>query len=281
MESIYVGDFWSFVQSTKESAVRSIFFTSTNHDRIVILKLFVRQQSTFDDVENIRLSLADAPISVGFVVRCDFNDRLDRQFKLGSLGPPCPVIQLLASHQPALQYRPYSPLSDLEDQLWDHLFPLTEEPPSLDGAAVVLDSSASPNFTIIPVLDVKDLCKRRQCAFILSAQSVDVVTVQLFVPDGPCRRCRVGADAQREKTVYAFMKPEVIPWLHRIRPGTVFAFGDDVHSCTDFERGAPRRRSNEDVLSPPTLDKYNKGASKRTKNFPDYSSRQLFSDSGA
>lgn len=279
MEFADVSEFWKYVQSTKASSIRTVFFTAGSNG-LRVHQMHSRQPSTHADVHNILQSLLAVSQPVWCVIRCDFNDVLDNHFKLGHLGIPTAATQRIAQSL-RIRCRYYSPSSDLEDQIWDHLFPLSEETVthSLDNAAVILDSSTAPRFSLLSPVNVSELCRSRQCCFLLSAQSPDQVLVQLFVPEGPCRRCRTTSDSQKEKTVYAFMKAELVPWLRQLAANTLFMLDDDIHSCGDVSRGAPRRRSNEDVLSPPTLDKYNKGASKRSKNFPD--ARQLFSDSGA
>jgi hypothetical protein len=80
-----------------------------------------------------------------------------------------------------------------------------------------------------------------------------------------------------EKTIYAFMKADIIGYLTANFPGTHYKLMGDIQVCANLvdpngsNRGSTvaRRRSNDDVLSPPTFQKYNKGASKRTRNFPD------------
>lgn len=82
--------------------------------------------------------------------------------------------------------------------------------------------------------------------------------LQVLFPD--CRPFVYSNPRTIEKDIWVHLFPEY---------GHTFSHFVSVSTyCSDANQSL-RRRSNKDVLSPPTLEKYNKGASKRTKSFPD------------
>lgn len=64
-----------------------------------------------------------------------------------------------------------------------------------------------------------------------------------------------------EMEVWDHLFPECCSLFTDLNPGRTYT-SNSLESAQII-----RRRSNHDVLSPPTLEKYNKGASKRTKSF--------------
>ena len=281
-----IDKFWSYIHETKTRYVRTIFFEVNAHGSISILETCVRGATSSDDISRIFQYMMKSDQPVWFLVRCDFSDQTDSQFKLGFSGISSPtsnrfVYLLASSYVGYLECEYYGTKHDLEDRIWDHLFPYeTREKIDSPGAisAVVVEGSSPPSFRLLPSANVHDLCRNKQTAYILIPGIDSVARVHLFHPEGVCPRCRVRRDdiADKSPTILAFMKPDLIPWLTAsICERYEFTFGIDVESCADLPsltHSAPvidRRRSNDIVLSPPTLQKY-KGPSKRSRNFPDH-----------
>lgn len=287
-----VNHFWRYIHGTKANQIRTIIFETVNN-KIHVLHTLERGRTSADDVLGIYKIVLDLDHPVWFLVRCDFSDSCDGKFKLGFTGLPSSntnrFVSLLASSD--VGYLPcgyYGTKRDLEERIWDHLFPWTEDisSPSCSAiSAVVVEGSNPPFFKLIPSTSITTLCRRRQAAYVLVPTNEDVVRIHMFHPEGVCSRCRVrttGADSgDPSRAVLAFMKPELIPWLLiSIYERFDFIFAEDIDSCADLPSlvsSAPvvaresmhRRRSNESVLSPPTMEKYT-GPSKRTRNFPDH-----------
>lgn len=288
-----VNRFWNYIHDTKANQIRTIIFETLNN-RIKLLRTLQRCPTSADDVQGIHKVVLDHDRPVWFLVRCDFSDSGDGKFKLGFTGLPSAntnrFVSLLASSD--VGYLPcgyYGTKNDLEERIWEHLFPWTEDTtsPSCSAiSAVVVEGSNPPHFKLIPSTSITTLCRRRQAAYVLIPTCEDVVRIHMFHPEGVCSRCRVRtkgtAPGDRSRAILAFMKPELIPWLLiSIYERFDFIFAEDVDSCADLPSlvsSAPvvardsmhRRRSNESVLSPPTMEKYT-GPSKRTRNFPDHS----------
>ena len=282
--------FWSFVKESKKSSIRTVVFeASPNHIKVV--QSFSRCATSNEDVENLSRFLLESIEPLWFIVRCDFNDPMDSQFKLGFSGLPSSTtnrfVNLLGSSEKGyISCGYYGTKQNLEDRIWDHLFPVVDDTtPSGSSSVVGAVVEEGSRFKLIPGVSLVDLCRRRRSAYILCPID-DVIKVHLFNPDGVCPRCRIkddmGISSSRSRTVLAFMKPDLVPWLLAcVFNSFEVEFGSDVHSCADLPSLVPsapvvsresvtgRRRSNQIVLSPPTLEKYT-GPSKRTRNFPNH-----------
>jgi hypothetical protein len=274
--------FWSFVRQSKERAIRTILFDASSNV-IRVVETFSRGKTCSEDVANLCEYLSESIEPVWFLVRCDFSDSTDSHFKLGFSGLPSAAtnrfVALLGST--AVGYLPcgyYGTKQGLEDRIWDHLFPLVEDPATGNSVvgAVVEDGS---RFKLVASTSISDFCRKRISAYVLCPTD-HIIRIYFFNPDGVCPRCRVkDSSVSRSRTVLAFMKPDLIPWLMSCMYDSFeFEFGSDIHSCADLPSLTPsapvvsresltgRRRTNQIVLSPPTLEKYT-GPSKRTRNF--------------
>lgn len=289
-----VETFRDYVLSTKQAMVRSIFFTVDFDSGVVrLVDTLPRCASTQEDVESLIAVLKQSNhASLWFVVRLDFHDSTDRNFCLGYCeSAPAISSRALTFSSRLFAYarlHHYRSLQDLEDQVWNHLFPHYVDELRYnnvyDVSAVLVDhcDSSSPSFRLVQQVTpqfVSDCCRQNRCAFLLRVLDRKI-EICFFSPEGAtcaCGRSGSKIESKKEKTVCAFMKADLVSWLQQIVGNQMlFSFTTDLHCCTDLlpliapERpDVPRRRSNEDVLSPPTLEKYNKGSSKRTRNFPD------------
>jgi hypothetical protein len=258
-----LGELWGYVQGTKKDLVRTIIFSIdySNSATVRVISVLKRGTSTQSEVEVIA-----STVSVGnwFIVRLDFDSDTDSAFAVGHCGPFSLSVARIAQHiSPNYIFRNYESKSSLEKCIWDHLFPLHDTPGA--AGAIVVEGAASsfPRFKYLGSVNVRDMCRKGQSAFLIHSGAV-----VLLNPDMDCPTCgiRTLASSEREQTVYAFMKADLAEYLKSIDPRTNFTFLSDISSCADaviFQR----RRSSQDVLSPPTLEKYQKGPSKRRKNF--------------
>lgn len=288
--------FRDYVLSTKQAMVRNIFFTADFDSGVVrLVDILPRCRSTQEDVESLISVLAHSNHeSLWFVVRLDFHDSTDQNFCLGYCDPTPAISSQALKFSSRLfafaRLHHYRSLQDLEHQLWNHLFPHYVDElrynKVCDVSAVLVDNcdSSSPSFRLVQQVTpqfVSDCCRQNRCAFIIRRLLDQKIEICFFSPEGPptcaCGRSGSNIDSKKQKTVCAFMKADLVSWLQQsVGNQMLFSFITDAHCCTDIllliapERpDGPRRRSNEDVLSPPTLEKYNKGSSKRTRNFPD------------
>ena len=289
--------FRTYILSTKDSYVRTVFFmVDFTAGTIDVVRSFRRSATTDGDVDSIVSTVRSAHGNpIWFVVRSDFNDHSDSDFRLGYCDPHLPlqpfVGQFTARLFPAINVHHYRTIRHLEDGIWSHIFPLyasglDDSPLAIEVVVVDNPHSRDPCFKLVKQVSqtmLSHFCKNKQSLYVLLPNpDTGRVAVSLLHPEGVCILCgSTPVDSYQEphldktKTVYAFMKADLLAWLASHADGRQYAFTSDSNSCADFRAPArklepvPRRRSNEDVLSPPTLDKYNKGSSKRTRNFPD------------
>ena len=198
------------------------------------------------------------------------------------------VSKFAACLFPQGEFRVYKSLLSLERDIWTHLFPHYTVLMSMGGVSrssafktclIVLENLSNPQFSILndEKIELSQFCAVGRSCFVAQFDQMSV-SVRLLNPDGrPCFHCHRGvpADAER-RTIYAFMKPELGKFIESNFPGKAFKLQPDINNCGEFQPNSTRR-STEEVLSPPTLEKYNKGESKRTRNVPP-SPQSLFSN---
>jgi hypothetical protein len=298
--------FRQYVHQTKHASVRTVFYRVTENV-IRVFHLTPRSGSTQEDIENIVSVISSNPtLPCWFIVRTDFNDLSDSSWSVGYFQP----IHLEISNEailpfvtgftrelfPCAVFYFYANLDTLEDDIWSHLFPL----PTGENSAVAANTPGLPsiheiedipkNLKFVPRHNVRlsHYCRNRKCCFVAIPSGTTGVLIYLFNPemgDVTCRNCGqipVSSVNQLgvERTVYAFMKPDIRQYLASIMPRGVqeFKLMGDVSTCSELEMyvqqedetkptsvNQSRRRSNDSVLSPPTFEKYNKGASKRNR----------------
>ena len=291
--------FRQYVHETKQSSIRVVFFRVTDNV-IRVFQLFTRSGSTQHDIENIvSVICGNSTIPCWFIVRTDLNDSYDSSWAVGYYQP----VHLEISNEailpfvteftrelfPSANFFFYTNLDSFEEDVWAHLFPL----PTSENSAVSANILAQPsiheiedipkNLRFVPKTNVRlsQYCRNRKCCFVAIPSDSSTVLIYLFNPemgDVICRNCgktvlnsvnQLGV----ERTVYAFMKPEIKQYLESRMPRVrEFRLMGNVSTCAELEGYAQeeearpsRRRSNDSVLSPPTFEKYNKGASKRTR----------------
>jgi len=267
-----------------------------------VLNTLTRSESSQTDIEAILTSLTStrATSFIWFAIRTDLNDTIDSKWSMGVFCPSARVggnhVQFVTKFCRSLF--PKSIISfftnphTLEDDLWDFLFPINNNSPgttsllTLPPGQIYVVSDIHRSGVIEPSIGVKlsEFCRRNKCCFVTVPETnLNTVMVYFFNPDDnvTCRICpRVDSRppaSSTERTVYAFMKAEIVGYLKSNFPGYHYRFVGDVVTCAELvddtekprEDKSTRRRSSDDVLSPPTFEKYNKGASKRTRNFPD------------
>ena len=265
-------------------------FFSVTIDLIQLLGVFPKQESTQSDVENIHKSISSLRGSCWFVVRTNFEDPHDNHWSIGYCDSSTTVrIETLEFVSriskrlfPEHSFHFYSNLNSLEDDIWNHLFPLYNHSinhPVSDHLIIVIEDILlkSPRFAQCQYYTVNELCKSRRCCFIVSKPG----NIVLVTPDeSACYSCGRTAGildnvTVNEKTVYAFMKADIVQFLQSMEGSHHYRILSDVSCCGDVGRGdreeftTTRRRSNNDVLSPPTLEKYNNGSCKRNRNGSD------------
>ena len=277
--------FWSFIRETKPRDIRTILFGASG-DRVKVLDTLPRTSTSQADINNLTAFITAAREPVWFLVRCDFEDPSDAQFKLGFTGLPSAstnrFVKLLASgHCGYIPCVYFGSRDTVEDRLWDHLCPISDELEESSSSSSMISAVVEENdrFILIPAANLSELCKNRKLAFVLYRTDNNVL-IHAFRPVGVCPRYRLRDSSDNLTPNILRNKNDVIPWLQaRMFDSLEFTFGQDFHSCADtpwLVSSAPvvsresigRRRSNHNVLSPPTLEKYT-GPSKRTRNFPD------------
>jgi hypothetical protein len=290
-----LNQFRNFIHTTKAAHIRTIVFTvNLKNGQIMVHLQLLKTSSTETDIDSIRSALEAFTFPVWFILRSNFDDQSDMHFSIGYCDPCplCPSAAMLFAHDllPNCSFKHYTSISHLRDAILSHIFPAyTEEirgssaviPEALSFVVVDECDSSDPVFRLISNVEkrsIVDFCKANRCVYILSP-CITGIRIILLNPDGSCNRCQSERSPMlrdKERTVYAFMKADLAHWLKRYDNASLI-FSSDCNSCCeilDLEQDfreppdVPRRRSNEDVLSPPTLEKYNKGASKRTRNFP-------------
>jgi len=295
--------FRQYVNQTKQSNVRTVFFRVTNNI-IQVYSMFVRSVSTQEDIEYIvNVICASSSIPWWFVVRTDFNDSYDSSWAVGYYQPAHlrisdeAILPFVTSFTrelfPNAAFFFYTNIHAIEDDVWSHLFPLPMNgenvaPSMLSQPSIheIVDIPKNLSFVARQNVRLSYYCRNRKCCFVTIPKSDDsaAVLVYLFNPEISeciCRNCGKTAvlssinNLTVERTVYSFMKPEIRQYLATLTTGNVeFKMMGDVSTCADLEiydtldeskNKISRRRSNDSVLSPPTFEKYNKGASKRTR----------------
>ena len=293
--------FRQYVYQTKQSSIRTVCFRVTDNV-IRVFSIFQKSGSTQLDIENIvSVICGNSTTPCWFLVRTDLNDSYDSSWAVGYYQPAhleisneaiLPfVTEFTRELFPSANFFFYTNLVSFEEDLWSHLFPL----PSAENSGICANSPDLPsiheiedipkNLRFVPKTNVRlsQYCRNRRCCFVAIPSGATSVLVYLFNPemgDVNCRICgktELGSVNQLgvERTVYAFMKPDITHYLASRMPRVKeFKLMGDVSTCAELEMYVPRenktaipsrRRSNDSVLSPPTFEKYNKGASKRTR----------------
>jgi hypothetical protein len=256
--------------------------------------------SSQEDIEAVVNGCLKSNLPVWFIIRTDLNDPIDGQWSIGYYSPLTIdgdqvqyVTQFSRQLFPKCLVSYFSNPKTLEDDLWDFIFsvPAAISPTiTLPPGQIYVVSDPHRSARIVPGsygVKLSDYCVKKICCFVTvpphdSARS-NTTAVHLFNPSlqtaAECRVCgRLGSgephpDSTNEKTIYAFMKADIIHFLSANFPGTHYKLMADISSCGELVdppgKTVARRRSSDDVLSPPTFEKYNKGACKRTRNFPD------------
>ena len=293
--------FRQYVFQTKQSSIRTVCFRVSNNV-IQVFYMFPRSGSTQHDIENIvSVIFGNSTVPCWFIVRTDLNDSYDSSWAVGYYQPAhleisneaiLPfVTEFTRELFPSANFFFYANLSTFEEDLWSHLFPL---PSGEENTAITANASTLPsiheienipkNLRFVPKSNVRlsQYCRNRKCCFVAIPSGTSVL-VYLFNPEmgdvncSVCGKTVLGSVNQLgvERTVYAFMKPDITQYLAARMPRVKeFKLMGDVSTCAELEMYVPRddgkeklsrRRSNDSVLSPPTFEKYNKGASKRTR----------------
>lgn len=267
---ISTDELWMYIRATKEQLVRTIVFSvDYSRDTVKITSILKRGNSTEIDVDNILTTISGENLPQWFIVRLDFESNDDSAFAVGHCGSfSLSVSRTAEKVLGKSRFRNYESKQSLESAIWDHLFPIHDTPGS--AGAIVLEgiTTGFPTFKYLGSRNVKEMCESGRIAFLISSNSVFLLN-----PDPQCPICgpRTLHFSQRDRAVYAFMKPDLAKLL-----GPSYAFLTDVTCCADAVI-SQRRRSNQEVLSPPTLEKYQKSSSKRTRNFFHANSKPAYS----
>jgi hypothetical protein len=262
-----IDEFWRYVHSTKQNAVRTVVFrVDYSTIQLHVLSTVERNSSTEAEMRTLLAVLKTCLEPVWFIVRVDFESPLDNAFALGHVGPYSLSVARLANAI-SIPFKNHDSIINLEESISQQLFPLHDPVGGPNGVILVEGLTTSfPRFKFLgPHLGVQDMCRQGHCAFIISPGSVFLLN-----PEGDCANCGVRniASSERERAIYAFMKADLIEYLQSIDSSRLaaYTFTADLNSCAETKNNM-RRRSSQDVLSPPTLEKYQKGSSKRHRNF--------------
>ena len=295
--------FRQYAYQTKHASVRTVFFRVTEN-LIRVFHLTPRSGSTQEDIENIVSVISTNPtLPCWFIVRTDFNDSYDSSWSVGYFQPIhleisneaiLPFVTGFTRELfPCAVFYFYANLDTIEEDIWSHLFPLPASENSSLAANIhglpsiheIEDIPKNLKFVSKHNVRLSHYCRNRKCCFV-AIPAGSTVLIYLFNPemcDVTCRTCGqtiVSSVNQLgvERTVYAFMKQDIRQYLASTMPRVKeFKLMGDVSTCAELEMYVPqeqttiapvnpsRRRSNDSVLSPPTFEKYNKGASKRNR----------------